>query len=57
MKRRIAVDLSILRDSRNLRLLVIGELFSGLRIAGGAGRDPVLRRWRRSRSPVSRRWG
>jgi MFS family permease len=30
MKRRIAVDLSVLRDSRNLRLLVIGELFSGL---------------------------
>src|SRR3954447_17089900 len=30
MKRRVAVDLSVLRDSRNLRLLVIGELFSGL---------------------------
>ena len=30
MKRRIAVDLGVLRDSRNLRLLVIGELFSGL---------------------------
>ena len=30
MKRRIAVDLSVLRESRNLRLLVIGELFSGL---------------------------
>ncbi len=27
---RIAVDLSVLRESRNLRLLVIGELFSGL---------------------------
>src|SRR3954465_8114871 len=30
MKRRIAVDLSVLRESRNLRLLVIGELISGL---------------------------
>src|SRR3954468_9664888 len=30
MKRRIAVDLSVLRESRDLRLLVIGELFSGL---------------------------
>src|SRR3954469_24608733 len=30
MKRRVAVDLGVLRDSRNLRLLVIGELFSGL---------------------------
>ena len=30
MKRRVAVDLSVLRESRNLRLLVIGELFSGL---------------------------
>jgi MFS family permease len=30
MQRRIAVDLSVLRESRNLRLLVIGELFSGL---------------------------
>ncbi len=30
MKRRVAVDLTVLRDSRNLRLLVIGELFSGL---------------------------
>ena len=30
MKRRIAVDLGVLRESRNLRLLVIGELFSGL---------------------------
>src|SRR3954465_7233344 len=30
MRRRVAVDLSVLRDSRNLRLLVIGELFSGL---------------------------
>src|SRR4051794_9842158 len=30
MKRRVAVDLSVLRDSRNLRLLVIGEVFSGL---------------------------
>jgi MFS family permease len=29
MKRRVAVDLSVLRDSRNLRLLTIGELFSG----------------------------
>ena len=29
MKRRVAVDLSVLRDSRNLRLLVIGELLSG----------------------------
>src|SRR5919112_594274 len=29
MKRRVAVDLGVLRDSRNLRLLVIGELFSG----------------------------
>lgn len=30
MKRRVAVDLSVLRASRDLRLLVIGELFSGL---------------------------
>jgi MFS family permease len=30
MKRRIAVDVGVLRESRNLRLLVIGELFSGL---------------------------
>ena len=30
MKRRIAVDLSVLRESRNLRLLIIGELFCGL---------------------------
>src|SRR4051794_21523906 len=30
MRRRVAVDLSVLRESRNLRLLVIGELFSGL---------------------------
>ncbi|RKQ87619.1 transmembrane secretion effector [Solirubrobacter pauli] len=30
MKRRVAVDLSVLRQSRDLRLLVIGELFSGL---------------------------
>src|SRR3954452_3317361 len=30
MKRRVAVDLGVLRESRNLRLLVIGELFSGL---------------------------
>src|SRR5919109_2366782 len=30
MRRRVAVDLSVLRDSRNLRLLVLGELFSGL---------------------------
>src|SRR3954471_4380523 len=30
MKRRVAVDLSVLRESRDLRLLVIGELFSGL---------------------------
>ena len=29
MKRRVAVDLSVLRDSRNLRLLVIGEVLSG----------------------------
>src|SRR5690349_2978910 len=29
MKRRVAVDLSVLRDSRSLRLLTIGELFSG----------------------------
>jgi MFS family permease len=29
MKRRVAVDLTVLRDSRNLRLLTIGELFSG----------------------------
>src|SRR3954447_1110497 len=30
MKRRVAVDLGVLRESRNLRLLVIGELFSDL---------------------------
>src|SRR3954449_5553895 len=30
MKRRVAVDLSVLRESRDLRLLVIGEVFSGL---------------------------
>src|SRR3954449_13135823 len=30
MKRRVAVDLGVLRDARNLRLLVIGELFSDL---------------------------
>jgi hypothetical protein len=30
MKRRIAVDLSVLRDNRNLRLLIFGELISGL---------------------------
>jgi MFS family permease len=30
VKRRIAVDLRVLRESRNLRLLVIGEVFSGL---------------------------
>jgi len=30
MKRRVAVDLGVLRESRNLRLLMIGELFSGL---------------------------
>ena len=30
MKRGVAVDLSVLRASRDLRLLVIGELFSGL---------------------------
>src|ERR1700749_2788516 len=30
MSRRIAVDLSILRDSRNLRLLILGEVFSSL---------------------------
>ncbi len=30
MARRIAVDLSVLRESRNLRLLILGELFSGL---------------------------
>jgi len=29
VKRRIAVDLSVLRESRNLRLLTIGELISG----------------------------
>ncbi len=29
MKRRVAVDLSVLRDSRNLRLLAIGEVLSG----------------------------
>ena len=30
MKRRIAVDLSVLRESRNLRLLILGEVFSSL---------------------------
>src|SRR5947199_118490 len=30
MPRRIAVDLSVLRDSRNLRLLILGEVFSSL---------------------------
>src|SRR6201991_4226505 len=30
MSRRIAVDLSILRESRNLRLLILGEVFSSL---------------------------
>src|SRR3954469_4655485 len=30
MKRRVAVDLSVLRDSRNLRLLLGGDLVSGL---------------------------
>src|SRR4051794_10916219 len=30
MARRIAVDLSVLRDSRNLRLLILGEDFSSL---------------------------
>src|SRR5919199_2693339 len=30
MPRRIAVDLSVLRDSRNLRLLILGEAFSSL---------------------------
>jgi MFS family permease len=30
MARRIAVDLGVLRDSRNLRLLMVGELFSSL---------------------------
>jgi MFS family permease len=30
MARRITVDLGVLRDSRNLRLLILGELFSGL---------------------------
>jgi hypothetical protein len=30
MKRRIAVDLSVLRENRNLRLLISGELISGL---------------------------
>jgi MFS family permease len=30
MSRRIAVDLSVLRDSRNLRLLILGEVFSSL---------------------------
>ena len=29
MKRRVAVDLSVLRDSRNLRLVAIGEVLSG----------------------------
>src|SRR3954454_20804523 len=28
MARRIAVDISVLRDSRNLRLLILGEMFS-----------------------------
>src|SRR3954470_16547633 len=30
MKRRIAVDLSVLRENRGLRLLILGELISGL---------------------------
>jgi MFS family permease len=30
MPRRIAVDLGVLRDSRNLRLLILGEVFSSL---------------------------
>src|SRR5919205_807668 len=30
MARRIAVDLSVLRDSRNLRLLILGEVLSSL---------------------------
>ena len=30
MKRRIAVDLSVLRENRGLRLLIFGELISGL---------------------------
>jgi MFS family permease len=30
MPKRIAVDLSVLRDSRNLRLLILGEVFSSL---------------------------
>src|SRR3954447_13205379 len=30
MARPIAVDLSVLRDSRNLRLLILGEVFSSL---------------------------
>src|SRR3954452_13847278 len=30
MARRIAVDLSVLRDNRNLRLLILGEVFSSL---------------------------
>jgi MFS family permease len=30
MARRVTVDLGVLRDSRNLRLLILGELFSGL---------------------------
>ena len=30
MSRRIAVDLSVLRDSRDLRLLILGEVFSSL---------------------------
>jgi predicted MFS family arabinose efflux permease len=30
MPRRIAVDLSVLRDNRNLRLLILGEVFSSL---------------------------
>jgi MFS family permease len=30
MARRVTVDLGVLRESRNLRLLILGELFSGL---------------------------
>jgi MFS family permease len=30
MARRVTVDVSVLRDSRDLRLLILGELFSGL---------------------------
>src|SRR3954449_11479663 len=40
MKRRVAVDLSVLRESRDLRLLVIGELFSGLGAQAALGAIP-----------------